>query len=364
MSSRRMPSMPTGRARASSAPVTQDSAVRGMKARVVALTLVIAVAVVGSIAFVLHEKHSRREATAREPKLSMIDLAGVLSGPRIVFRSTSLANYGVIAAVRLADPGGARAISTTSCDRVYSAGTRTICLRADRGILTTYKTEILASDLHVERTLPLAGIPSRARLSPDGAFAATTSFTAGDSYASTTFSTRTIISALDGNLANVNLEDFTLVHNGKTIRPRDRNYWGVTFTKDDDVFYATVAFGGHTYLARGSRVARTMTTMHEDAECPSLSPDGRTVVYKKHGSLPRGQWRLASYDLASDIETVLAETRSVDDQVEWLDDGHVIYGIPRSGAATASDDVYSLPVDGTGAPTLLIQDAWSPAVVR
>jgi hypothetical protein len=61
---------------------------------------------------------------------------------------------------------------------------------------------------------------------------------------------------------------------------------------------------------------------------------------------------------------VLAETRSVDDQAEWLDDSTVLYGLPRtgqSGAATA--DIWAVRADGSGAPTVLVADAWSPAVV-
>jgi hypothetical protein len=55
-------------------------------------------------------------------------------------------------------------------------------------------------------------------------------------------------------------------------------------------------------------------------------------------------------------ETALAETRVVDDQVEWLDDQTVLYGLEASVWATASD--------GSGNPRRLIADALSPAAVR
>ncbi|MEO7288213.1 MAG: hypothetical protein ABI140_14940, partial [Jatrophihabitantaceae bacterium] len=159
-------------------------------------------------------------------------------------------------------------------------------------------------------------------------------------------------------------EDFKLIHQGKSIKPVDRNYWGVTFAADDNTFYATVEWANHTWLVRGDLATRTVVTLHEDAECPSLSPDGSQVVYKQRGTLPKGSWRLVSYDLATGTVTPLAETHSLDDQVEWLDNQHVIYGLPRSGNAAAISDVWSVPVDGTGAPTLLIPQAWSPAVVH
>jgi Tol biopolymer transport system component len=138
----------------------------------------------------------------------------------------------------------------------------------------------------------------------------------------------------------------------------------VTFAHDDNTFYATAAWGGHTYLVRGDIRARTLTTLQTDAECPSLSPDGSTLVYKKRNGQPPGHWRLASYDLATRTETLLAETRTVDDQVDWLDSHTVLYGIPRTGSQAAIDDIYEVPSDGTGTPKLLIQQAWSPAVIH
>jgi hypothetical protein len=107
-----------------------------------------------------------------------------------------------------------------------------------------------------------------------------------------------------------------------------------------------------------------MVTLHEDAECPSLSPDGTHIVYKQRGNLPLGKWRLVNYDIASGKITPLAETRSVDDQVEWLDNADVMYGLPRTTSQPAITDVWSVPTTGTGQPKLLIPQASSPAVVR
>ena len=42
-------------------------------------------------------------------------------------------------------------------------------------------------------------------------------------------------------------------------------------------------------------------------------------------------------------ETQLAETRSVDDQAEWLDDDTVLYGLDGAVAV--------IPADGSGQPT-------------
>ena len=184
----------------------------------------------------------------------------------------------------------------------------------------------------------------------------------GDSYTNSSFSTRTIISHVGGATVG-DLESFQLIHDGKSISPIDRNYWGVTFAADDNTFYATVEWSHNTWLVRGNIRDRTVVTLHEDAECPSLSPDGKTVVFKQRGDLSAGHWRLVGYDVASGKVIPLAEQRSVDDQVEWLDNSTVLYGLPRSGTEAAVDDVWAVPANGTGQPRLLIPQAWSPAVV-
>jgi hypothetical protein len=62
--------------------------------------------------------------------------------------------------------------------------------------------------------------------------------------------------------------------------------------------------------------------------------------------------------------TVLtAETHNVDDQIEWLDDDTILYGLPRTDQPGV-DDIWSLDLASGSTPQLLIKDAWSPAVVR
>ena len=103
------------------------------------------------------------------------------------------------------------------------------------------------------------GIPSRARVSPDGRYGAVTLFVTGDSYADAgSFSTRTTIIDLAHGRAVAKLEDF-MVFRGRSRRVTaiDVNFWGITFARDSDRFYATMATGGKTYLIEGSvRAAR------------------------------------------------------------------------------------------------------------
>jgi hypothetical protein len=229
-------------------------------------------------------------------------------------------------------------------------------------MVTTYKSQIVDADFVPTHDLPLPGLPSRARLSPDGTLAATTTFVFGDSYAQPgQFSTRTLISRIaDGTTED--LESYTLMVDGRQINAIDRNLWGVTFV-DDDAFYATAASGNTTWLVRGSMQEKTLTALRTDVECPSLSPDGTRIAFKRHGDLPAGNWRLAVLDLATMQETVLSEVRSVDDQAVWLDNATILYGLPRNEAGTATSDIWTVPADGTGQPAILVHDAWSPSVV-
>ena len=115
----------------------------------------------------------------------------------------------------------------------------------------------------------------------------------------------------------------------------DFNFWGVTFAQDSNRFYATLASSGVKYLVEGDIDARSARVVATDVECPSLSPDNTRVAYKKAYTDARGLgWHLEVLDLATMAVTPLAtETRSVDDQVEWLDDGHVMYHLPSSRGA-------------------------------
>ncbi|WP_436531158.1 hypothetical protein [Actinoplanes sp. HUAS TT8] len=333
--------------------------------RIAALAGIVAVAVAGSLTYVVHVRSDQKSAAAAPgPSFATADLAAMRAVPHVVFRSTIRgAGFGKVALAALTDPAGPRALTPATCDRVYATADRSLCLYARPGLVTTYHADVLGPDWKASLDLPLSGIPSRARLSRDGSLGATTTFVYGDSYAAPgQFSTRTLVSRTDGS-GSEDLEKFTLVVDGRPITAADRNLWGVTFA-DDDTFYATAASGKKTWLVQGSLSARTLTALREDAECPSLSPDRTRVAIKTRGDLPAGQWRISVFDLRTRQTVRLAETHSVDDQVEWLDDQHVLYGLARQQTGTSSTDVWTANADGSGTPAIFIPDAWSPAVVR
>ena len=137
----------------------------------------------------------------------------------------------------------------------------------------------------------------------------------------------------------------------------------MTFSRDSNSFYASLRTGGSTFLVRGHLASRTLTVLHENVECPSLSPDNRLIAFKKHVGPDPGAWRLAVLDLATMTEHLVAgETRSIDDQVEWLDDRHLLYSVPRRTTSIA--DVWIVPVDGDRPAQIFLSQAESPIVVR
>jgi hypothetical protein len=324
-----------------------------------ALTVAV-VLVLGAYFYVEVRRTDERQQVA--PTVATAATQDRLTGPRIVFRHTGLdQDYGVVAEVPLSDPSGPRTFTDTSCDRVYATQDVTSCLVTERGVVTKYHLDELDADGKLLQRDDLPGTPSRTRLSPDGSLVSTTTFVSGHSYMQVGFSTATEIREVGGQSLG-NLEKFQLVLDGRDVEPKDRNVWGVTFV-DDQTFYATVGTGGKTYLVRGDLQARTLTSVRENAECPSISPDGTHVAYKvAHDGDPH--WTFAVLDIATGEQTDLTgEMRGVDDQAEWLDDDTLLYGMPRADEPGVTD-VWALDTEADAKPQLLIEQAWSPAVVR
>jgi hypothetical protein len=339
--------------------------------RLAVLLAVILVVGVGSAAYALTEFRRGREISSRPPTVPTAGTTGTdgsaptLTGPRIVFRHTGLdQEYGVVAEVPLSDPSGPRTFTGVSCDRVAAVATGASCLRTQRGVVTTFAQLDLNSDWSQRESTALPGIPSRTRMSTDGTLEASTSFVTGHSYMTAGFSTATEIHRV-GGASYGNLESFALYLDGRRSEPTDRNIWGVTFAPDDRTFYATVSTHGVTYLAQGDLATRTLRSIARSVECPSLSPDGTRIAFKQKVDHASGTWWTpAVLDLRTMRRTVLSgETHNVDDQIAWLDDSTLLYGLPREGEAGVTD-VWSLAASAGARPALFIQQAWSPTVVR
>jgi hypothetical protein len=249
----------------------------------------------------------------------------------------------------------ATGVSTLACQRVYMAAKAGLCLAlAPSGV--EYRARIFDGRFKTVEEFTLTGLPSRARVSPSGRWGAVTTFVSGDAYAAPgEFSTRTSIVDMRAGRPVVDLEKFEVRRGADTIDSPDFNFWGVTFARDDDTFYATLATGGERYLVKGSLDERRVELLRKNVECPSLSPDGTRIAYKKRvGGVE--EWRLHVLDLDSGRDVALSERRSIDDQVEWLENETILYGDGRS--------VWAVRADGGGRPKRILRSAASPTALR
>jgi Tol biopolymer transport system component len=131
--------------------------------------------------------------------------------------------------------------------------------------------------------------------------------------------------------------------------------WGVTF-RNDGSFLASIRTNGNVHLVEGEVGSDELTIKAPNVSAPSLSPDGTRIAYAKLVSSIGPTWRLHVMDLETLEETPLAETRSIDEQPEWLDDDTILYGL--------ATDIWSVKADGSGDPQPYLFGGLSPVVVN
>jgi hypothetical protein len=331
----------------------------------VAVLTVLAIMAVGMYrARIAHPAPS--ESPARAASATFPGLPAAPARPFVLFRNVaSGSGFARVAMAPVDARHGARFNTGLPCERVHFAAGTGVCLTAERNFFTTYRGIVFDDRLDERASFPVRGLPSRVRVAPDGRIAAYTVFERGHSYNAEGFSTRTFLIDTATGAALVDLEEFAVSRAGERVAAPDHNFWGVTFANDGATFYATLATGGRTHLIRGNVAAKTATILRENVECPSLSPDGARLAYKKKMPTQSGAvWQLHVLDLSSMTETALGtDVRDVDDQLEWLDTEHVLYAHPEQ-ATGGRNNVWVLAADGKGSPRVYLPHAESPAVVR
>lgn len=290
-------------------------------------------------------------------------LAQLSSAARLTFvraADNPVTAPGQVALLPLAQRDSESQGTAASCARVYITAGRGLCLTIPQGF-STVSAFTFDQQFRTLHTLPVSGFPSRARISPDGRYGAMTFFLyGGHSYSGGNYVTQTTLVDMNTGDLVADLENFTILRDGARIQSADFNFWGVTFARDSNRFYATLGTAGKIYLIEGDIAGRQAHVLRENVECPSLSPDNTRLVFKKRiEDGPPAVWRLYALDLATMKETPLAETRSVDDQVEWLDDHQILYTPPLP-----RPEIWAVPADGSGSPRMLVSNAVSPVVVR
>jgi hypothetical protein len=296
------------------------------------------------------------------------ELETIQKGPHLLFLQPVGPHYGQVTLAGFEPESSQLAQTTLSCDRVHYAAGNGICLIYDsstpvQDLLAPIPTWVMlfGPDFQPRHQFTVEGIPSRTRVSPDGKYAAFTVFVSGHSYADANMSTATVLLETATGTSLGSLEEFEVWKDGRRYEAIDFNFWGVTFAQDSNRFYATLRSYNTTYLVQGDIASRKLTVLRENVECPSLSPDGTRLAFKKLTST--GTWQLTVLDLATMQETPLAERESIDDQAEWLDNERVLYQKADHTPARRLS-VFVVPTDGSGQPEIFLPKAESPAVVR
>jgi hypothetical protein len=321
---------------------------------VACLALIAATATSGS------ESHDLQAAASARPEGPPF-----AAGPVLIFRQTAATQEeSRLTTSTLTPPGADRKSVAVTCQRVSFAAGRGICLQAERRLFNRYSAVLFDSELRPLQSLKLDGIPSRTRISADGRVGAITVFVTGHGYTASFSTKTTLIDMASGDVVVDDLEQFATWRDGVRFQAVDFNFWGVTFARDSNTFYATLMTAGKTFLVKGDLGLRKFTVLGENIECPSLSPNNQLIAFKKRVGPQLAPWRLYVLDLASMTERpITAETRSVDDQVEWLDDSSVLYGMGRS-SQSAIRDVWISPINGSGPARVFLSEADSPIIAR
>ena len=280
--------------------------------------------------------------------------------PFVMFRSLARdAEHGRTVVLGLS-PGGSRIVGPLSCTRLHYAGGRGVCAMSEpqEGV------DAQAAYVFDHRLAPLVrialdGVATRVRVAPTGDLGAITTYTS-DRGANDRPVTNSIAVDLRSGAVVADLSEFQIEDAGGAPIHGPVTVSGLAFERDGRRFFATLVSDGEPRLVAGSIGERRLTVLRTGVANEALSPDGRRLVVKKLFA-ERGYWQLAIIDLATWMEHDLPQgPRSVDDQVEWLDNEHVMFH-DDDGDTTS---VWIMPADGGSGPQVLVKDAYSGAAQR
>jgi hypothetical protein len=320
-----------------------------------ALILVIASLLAGAS---LYFSGLRRTLPSPQPTNEAV--TRTLTPPFVMFRTLAPADrYGRVAMLSAVAPDATRVFTALSCTRVHYAGGAGVCLVEEpEGSQVVHAAYVFDGNLTRGNRLRLSGIPTRVRVSPNGRRAAITVY--GEEQlpdGQERLATDSILIDLPGGNVVARLREFVLDEPRKPASGVALDYSSVAFAHDADRFYATLSTTSNWYIVSGSVGAHRLAIVAEGLASEALSPDEAYLAVKQRVG-DRGFWRAMVLDLGSKSAWPLSHTRSIDDQIEWLDRDRIAY----HDATEQGTGIWTLAIDGQSPPRLLIADAYSPAV--
>ena len=315
------------------------------------------------------ESNQEVDTTVAEPAPTAVP--EVETGPTLAPGEVLVVNrvpgddYGRLA-IRHTD--GTRTLLDRSCLRVHIAGNHGVCLSKAEGLTASFDTTFFeASNLDKDIKDYPSALPSRARISPNGRFSAVTAFVSGSSYVDIGAETTTLltIDEIDSTRLLRGGNQFEINSEEDRFKNLNAQYWGITFGADEDEVYVTGFYGEQPEIMHGTLNNMTIEPTGWVGSCPSLSPDGKTLVFKEMRQ--DGSFELVAVDVATNTKMKLGEARSVDDQVEWLDNDTILYALHPEGGDNPVQpefDIWMLDIAEGSEPALFLPNADSPAVGR
>ncbi|HEU0019096.1 MAG TPA: hypothetical protein VFQ14_02270 [Thermoleophilaceae bacterium] len=333
-----------------------------MSARALAFAAIAAACAISGVAYVTVAALTADGTTSDARPRLVVDARGaaaVAAGSGLLVRAVDYDNprlNGRLYETALRRDARPRPSGGLACERVHeNAAGDGLCLAAERHGFD-YEGVIYGPGRRPHTRFSIPGLPDRARVSPDGRYAGFTAFLSGHTYSAgvRSFSTHTAIVDMRAGKPLFSLDQLAVTRGGEPFERADANFWGVAFAGGDR-FYATLGSGGDHYLLEARVSTRRARVIGDHIECPSPSPDGHRIAYKRRIG-KQDRWRLHVLDLRSGRDVALAERRSIDDQPEWLDADTIVYSDDRN--------VYAVPADGSGRPHRLVARASSPVALR
>jgi hypothetical protein len=324
----------------------------------VVLSAAIAVAAI----YFVTDRASVPAPKAKQQSERVIDAHSAIPPPFIMFRALAPHHaHGRIAMISLASSEPVRHIASLSCVRLHYAGGAGLCfIEESDGTRVKHAAYTFDRAFMRGQRIELTGVPIRARVSPDGRYGAITVYGEEESPEGERLASESFVLDMASARVVADLREFSITNPNHPQIEGPVDISGVAFSADSNQFFATLSTAGSRYLMTGSIDRRRLEVITTGFANEAVSPDGRRLLVKRRIGA-RGYWQLVVLDLETRAELALNQgPRSVDDQVEWLDAERVVYhDVTETGTG-----IWMLPTDGKGSPSLFVQDAFSPVVVR